>query len=324
MGDEPEHKSLNIFSLAELGKLEELQQYTGNLDEVSFIGHTALCYAIFKNRLDCVKCLVKKGASVNKVRDQSWSPLACAADVGNLEYVEFLVENGAVYDYGAFLMSVIKGHIECIRYFVDKHNADINAYDEDGRGVVQIATLYGHLNCVKYFVEEKGMDVHKYDEYGQLPIHAAARRGLFDLLVYLVEKGSDVNAVLNNKRYPGYTPLSLAIQYNNSLKCPEYLLQHGALIDALPGMKSPLHHALAGLKIYMIVWLLSNGADPFKDIKLHKNDNSSYIFLARVTFKERQAIQAMMSAKVHSRLGQQSSVKVLPVDIIRHLHSYFV
>jgi hypothetical protein len=172
---------------------------------------------------------------------------------------------------------------------------DVNVPDAAHWIPLEYAIFHNHLHCVKYLVKERGAIVNNYDENGQGPIHMATRCGRFNCLQYLVENGANVNATSKN----GCTPFSFAIV-------------HGFLDFAK--------------------YLYSNGADPCIEIRnVRWNANidinlDCLSFAAKVckTHKERRSILAMMSTKTHRRFGQQSTLKVLPGDIIRRLHTYFV
>jgi hypothetical protein len=183
-----------------------------------------------------------------------------------------------------------RGDLEELKKCTD----DVNVPDITHWVPLEYAIRNNDLDCVKYLVEQRGAIVNKYDENGCGPIHMAARYNLFDCLQYLVKNGANVNAITR-----GQSPFSLAIVHGY-LDCAKYLY--------------------------------SNGANPFIDIRAVAWDGdvtveaciSSFIFEARTKHKERQSIQAMMSVKQIPRFGQQSSLQVLPTDIIRRLHTYFV
>jgi ankyrin repeat protein len=190
---------------------------------------TSLCYAIEHCHLDVIEYLVnQRGASVNKVPGQVWSPLHRAASNGNLECMKFLLKKGAKQDdYSAFRGAIVEGHLE----------------------------------CVKYFVEQLGIDVNKH--YGD---------------------------------------------------------------DNNDG--SPLTYAIDNYEGDIIRFLLINGANPFNhksnDSELSKHESRLLVVVMRKTFRERQSIQAMLSVNLYPRLGQNSALNVLPTDLIRRLHTYFV
>jgi ankyrin repeat protein len=177
---------------------------------------------------------------------------------------------------------------------LQNYKGDVNVVDDHGYTPLEHAIENNQIDCVKYLVEERNAHVNSYDSEGRGPIHMAAIYGRFECLVYLVDNGANINAVARYLWHIDSTPLSLAVM-NESLDC--------------------------------VAYLLSKGADPFNKVTDNMSDNNvcgPLILNAMNTYKERQSIQAMMSVKQAPRLGPQSFVKVLPVDIIRRLHTYFV
>jgi ankyrin repeat protein len=311
-----------IFDFAREGSLVELQNYKGDVNVVDDDGHTPVERAIENNHLACVKYLVSdRGANV---KDDAHNALYFAVQQRNIECVRFLMEKGAEYRESILYLAIYIGHVECVKYFTEHHGADLNKTDVCGQGLIHTVALQGNLDCLQYLVEN-GADVNKFDNDGEGPIHLAVRCGHFDCLKFLVEKGADVNAVEKcHNRNKDRTVLTLAV-FNGHLDCVKYLIEQGASIHGSPKVESALEATKwRADNEHMAKWLLSNGADPFNDITLSEDDNSSIIFLARKTFKQRQAISAMMSVKIHPRLGQNSILKMLPVDIIHRLHNYVV
>jgi ankyrin repeat protein len=168
----------------------------------------------------------------------------------------------------------------------------VNVLDGNYISPLKYAIRRGHLKCVKYLVEQRGTHVNG---------HGEARDRYY------------------------HTPLAVAV-WHGELECAQYLLDKGAYINGLPGHQSPLDCAVSIFRVDTIEWLLSNGADPFNCHSLGAlDDDAQRMFKkARETFKEKQAIQAMMSVKLYPRLGQTSTLKVLPTEIIRRLHGYLV
>jgi hypothetical protein len=273
-----------IFDFAKEGKLGGLRSHQGKVDIVDQCKLSPLYYAV--GHIKRMKYLVDvRGANVNGASGQDCSPLSRAIRIGDMRCVKFLVRRGAHCDYA-----------------------------------LQIAAMKGNLECLQYLVE-MGADVNQYDGNRLGPIHRAAEFGHLDCLAYLVEKGANLSALTI-----AYTPLSLAVSTGH-VECAKLLVANGANINGKPShncIPSPLSRAKQNGDLSMIKWLLSQGASPFNDVMLARSDNSSIIFIARKSFVERMAIQTMMSMKTHPRLGQTSLLQMIPSEIIRVLHSYFV
>jgi ankyrin repeat protein len=221
---------------------------------------------------------------------------------------------------------------------------DVNVPDEDGQTPLYCATSDNRLDYVKYLIEQRGANVEERNQGGWAPLHVAAWYGHLDCLIYLVQKGADVNAPIDLYSSPelSRTALTLAASKGH-VECAKHLIEKGALVNASQG--ASFLDAILNSDANMIALLLSNGADPFEVVDNIEYDELSYIVTLKVphdynkrrlqregylvviamrTFKERQAIQAMMSMKTHKRLGRNSPLKMLPTELIHHLHSYFV
>jgi ankyrin repeat protein len=235
---------------------------------------------------------------VNVLDNCKRTPLCYAIENNHIDCVKHLVDKlGAKVNgianavWRPLYCAAVCGRAECVKFLIDK-----GAIDDDC-DAFKAAAARG-FECMKYFAEQQG--VNKSDRYGWRPIHSAAQWGQLSCIVYLVERGAHMTAVTTTTK-DSYTPLSLAV-WNGYLDCVKYLL--------------------------------SNGADPFNniddniiggyDMTLHQDEIKELIMKVRKSFKGRQAVQAMVSVKLHPRLGQKSSLQVFPTDLIRRLHSYFV
>jgi ankyrin repeat protein len=279
-----------LCHFARHGDVGRLRTCQGRVNASDDHQRTPLLYAIIGNHLDCVQCLVdERGADVNFSFSLLQRPIVFAAGYGRLDCVKFLVSRGAKRDafITAFRAAIMSGQVECVKYFVEEHDIDVNKDDKNdlvSQVPVHIAAMYGHLDCVKYFVE----------------------------------KGARVNV-----QSESFTPLSVAVS-KGYVYCAEYLVANGAYIDGPGRVKSPLFRAHETNNDYIMKWLLSMGANPFNDIILPEYDISSNIAVARESYKERLAVQAMMSVKKYPRIGKNSPLRVLPTDIVRRLLVYVV
>ena len=61
-------------------------------------GWTALIIAAFWNRIDVVRCLLDKGANVNKQDSEGWTALHSASYRNNTDVMRMLLQHGAIKD----------------------------------------------------------------------------------------------------------------------------------------------------------------------------------------------------------------------------------
>jgi ankyrin repeat protein len=315
----------DVFGFVEKGNVEELRKWQGDINMKDEDACSLLEYAFREDQLECAKHLLERGATLN---EEEWCPYYWAAVNGNAKCLQYLADRGITCDNKphTFQTAVTGGNLECVKFMVERQfiAANMRFDNKRLREPLYLAASQGHLHCIQYLVEQ-GADVNEQDAAdGRAPIHTAAANGNFDCLVYLVKHGANVNAALNKSADSHNTSLLLA-SLNGHLTCVEYLVQQGAPVNGLPDGKSPLEAAATKHgNTHVISWLLSNGADPFRCKGKIFTDGRDMIRKARRTFKERLVIQTMMSVKTHHKFGQQSTLKVLPIDIIRRLHSYFV
>ena len=95
--------------------LEILIDKGGNLNTTlnSSSNKTHLNFAIIKGNQDIISLILEKGADVNLIDNDGWTPLNLAIDKDKIEIVQFLVANGAnlnLFD-GAGLSPLSSGRI---------------------------------------------------------------------------------------------------------------------------------------------------------------------------------------------------------------------
>jgi len=92
-------------------------------------------------------------------------------------------------------------------------NADVHAVEKTtGRSALHKAAYWGHIDTVRYLLEKLKLDVNVADHSGDTALHDAARFGHFEVVKILVD--NNANQSLKNKQ--GLTAHDIAVEYNKS------------------------------------------------------------------------------------------------------------
>ena len=121
---------------------------------------------------------------------------------------------------GALFQAVKDINIEAIKQAI-ADGADVNAKDQNGRTLLQLAALKGHKEVAELLIAE-GADVNAKTNSGWTPLVVAAVRGHKEVVELLIAKNANVNA----KNDGGETPLDWAIQRKRT-EIADLLRKHG-------------------------------------------------------------------------------------------------
>ena len=149
--------------------------------------------------LQGVKEWLKKGANINAVDKDGWTPLHIAAPLGCKDVAALLIAKGA----------------------------NVNAAHKDGWTPLHIAAAFGRNDDVAALLIAKGANVNAADKHGDTPLHEAAIFGRKDIAALLIAKGANVNAMDNH----GHTPMrkaEMGLGGRARTDVVELLLGHGA------------------------------------------------------------------------------------------------
>ena len=178
--------------------------------------------------------------------DHSSTALSCAVEIGNLEMVKFLVNNGANInlltgeDYSALNYAIKKGNLEIVKFLVSK-GANINPDFGCPPLISALEEEYPraeHFEIVKFLISNRAnvnvfygdkLDISRLDlsqpeslfllyfldtpkthadilREGSTPLTLAVRGGNLQIVKFLVDNKADINTV----GYGGKTPISIA------------------------------------------------------------------------------------------------------------------
>ena len=234
--------------------------------------YSLLSIACESENIEIVKILIKYGAKIysETERESEWedfcevkNPIICACKNGNVDILNFLVDNGANLDIrdrnGNTLVdiAIYNNNIDILKYLVSKvKTVNLNLH---------AACNIGNTEIVKYLIE-KGANINQrqFKTHGQTPIEAAgnnleiirlllslgAKPSLFGIkyetcycdgvwfttdidtkeilpaIKLLIDSGADVNEERKNDM-GNYSPLTLAI-YGYDYNAVKYLVEKGA------------------------------------------------------------------------------------------------
>ena len=195
----------NHFPIAEL-----LLELGGRVDARDARKETVLHKIIARHdegAIGAVKFLLEHGADVNAKRDDLWTPLHLAFNVGKLEAARILLE----------------------------HHADVNARNDDGQAPLHMLSRFeprkdedGGPDVARRLLE-LGANVNEKDKDDATPLHLASHYKRLEIVQVLLDHGANID-IVNGQ---GKTPLQIAIVGNdhahgNSVCVARLLLAHGA------------------------------------------------------------------------------------------------
>ena len=157
-----------------------------------------LLKAIFEGDLNSVKSLHKSGKDINEPwsKENQYTYLGLASDLGKLEIVKYLVESGAkvnssdVNGGNPLLLATIKGRFEVVKYLVEK-GADVNHKDKNNISILNFSLKSKNYEIAKYLLE-KGADPNASNLNGFFSLNLAIILDAKDIVAKLIEKGADL------------------------------------------------------------------------------------------------------------------------------------
>lgn len=165
-------------------------------------GHSSLTMACVGGHLDLVRYFVTERCVAVRAEGRNGVALVFAAQSGNTELVQFLMDEGAVVDEmgpsdqihwrhetTALLTACDAGHIGVIRLLVERYSADVSLRVENmcrTHSALSMACLRGHLDIVRFLVTEQHVSVRPKERRGEALVNAACSSNV-ELIRFLID-----------------------------------------------------------------------------------------------------------------------------------------
>jgi ankyrin repeat protein len=158
--------------------------------------------------LGVVKQLLAKYPSLVDA-NASWTETAvqAAAQTGQVEIVNFLIDYGAEYD---ICTAAMLGNLDCTDDFLKDDPDSINARGAHGIPLLYFPIIHARTEVAEYLFQH-GADPNAASPAGITPLHGTVMFNQPEMAAWLLERGVDPNP-----KYDGKTPLGMALEKNHT------------------------------------------------------------------------------------------------------------
>ncbi len=256
-----------------------------NWTDATESGHTVLCNACQRGKIDHVKLLIKLGADISRRNSFGETPFistlryntaeADSLRKNTIEILKLLIKNGAdvnAQDYFGYTAlqhpssGYIHNSIDIINFLLDE-GADINkgTYFRAGNPLMTASTSDNNIEIVKLLLD-RGADINRrHYRAGTALMAAASKRNdqntsNINVVKLLISRGADINICINNE----YTALTRATT-DGQTELMRLLIENGADVNVKTEeytRQSILSWAVAEKDIELVKLLIEKGANP--------------------------------------------------------------
>ena len=215
-----------MFGYSNLNFVQKVIQVGADVNWKDKDGNTALNLAADLGEVECVEKLIESGAEINSGDE---TPLMTAAENGHVDCVKLLIRAGADLDIEgkngtALWWAAFQGHVECVNLLIQA-GADLDTQNEKGLTALIWAVGNECIECVKLLIQE-GADLDIQSKNGRTALMAATVEGHVECVKLLAGAGAN----LNIQNQDGYTALMLAAD-QRYVECVKLLIREGADLD---------------------------------------------------------------------------------------------
>ena len=160
-----------------------------------FVGNAHGNLAIVK------ELMAKYPSMINASATWTETAIQAAAQTGQVEIVNYLLEQGADYD---ICSAAMLGSLDCIEEFLKDDSSLVSARGAHGIPLLYFPVIHAHKEVAQYLAQQ-GADLNASSPDGITPLHATVMFNQPDMARWLLEHGANPNP-----SYDGKTPLAMA------------------------------------------------------------------------------------------------------------------
>ena len=284
-----------------------------------FIKAGNLLKAAELGNLEIVRYLVENGIDINTKDKYNRTPLYMAIKGDNIEIVKYLINEMGVdassLDYETLSDVVDNNNLEMLE-FLTKRGAKLTVQNNDGNTLLHKTAENGNFGFFEY-LNKRGNIRNIANNIKDTLLYMAVMGDNVEIVKYFVDHGADLNV----KDELLGTPLFMAVE-NNNINIVQYLVNNGANINAKDkSSNTPLLIAAKNGNLDILKYLINNGANiniknKFYNASLHMAAKSDNVEVVRYLVSLGADIN--MKNKFHNT-PLHIAVKYGNVDVIKYL-----
>lgn len=210
------------------------------VDTVNNLRETALFKAVMNGHTDCVKRLLKEGASIRKTLPRQVNVFHVAAEKGFLNVLRVLLDhdysitrmmiNHLTADdkkgFGPIHFAVINNHAKCVKLLLSRNayrSLRVSYGFHKGSTPLHIAAINNNVDIAKIIMKNNEETIHTMNDLGWTPLHTASHYGSRDLIILLLEEGADLASLTNGPNNCRTTAIDMIM--NNLSKPTDFIEQ---------------------------------------------------------------------------------------------------
>ena len=175
-----------------------LQTYNFGIHARDDYGYTVLLRTAWGGDSELFQYLIQNGGDVFSKTKKSGSCTHLAANGGHLKVCRTLFQNcnidiHARDDDGWSVLhhAALSGNLELLQYFI-QNGSDVFSETKDVRSCLHLSAKEGHLEICRVLFQNYNFDIDSKDDYGMSMLHQASFSGDSEVLQYLIEKGGNI------------------------------------------------------------------------------------------------------------------------------------
>ena len=184
--------------------------------------HLACCAKKGGNKKELIAFLVRQGCAINAKNRHSSTPFLIALSTANEEGVKILLLqenlNPNLADHKSYTplhYATLNQDIEAMKQILSHPKTNPNSGTADGATPLHFAAMHGLTEEVQLLLSDSRINPDARQtgsEYvGATPLHFAALQAQAEITSLLLEKHVDVNAVITEGHFSGFTPTHLCV-----------------------------------------------------------------------------------------------------------------